>query len=109
MRRIVAKKPAQLRGLAALPGLAALLVVGHAYEDAGPIGASLYVAIMLMSVMYIARPMWICWGPLFAAFVVYAVLVLLHPDASRMDEWVIFTVLGTVPAVGLWIARPRGT
>lgn len=107
VRRLFEKRTARYRGVAVLPGAIALLVLPHAFEDAGPIGAAPYVAIALMSAWYLVRPMWICWGLLFGAFVAYTVAVALHPDNGRFNEWIIFLLLGAVPACLLWFARPR--
>jgi len=92
---------------ALLPALIALLFVGHAYEDAGVLGAIPYVGIIILSSIYVFRPMMILWAPVFAAFVAYFVAVMLHPQNGPVGEWVIFMLLGLVPAVLLWLARPR--
>jgi hypothetical protein len=61
-----------------------------------------------MSAVYLLRPMLILWGPVFAAFVFYAVAVLVNPDnGGPRSEWIIFLLLGIVPVVVLWLARPR--
>lgn len=56
------------------------------------------------------RPMMILWAPVFAAFVVYAVLILVNPVVNpgnaSLNEWFIFLLLGIVPAFLLWLARP---
>jgi hypothetical protein len=66
------------------PGAIALLFLGHALEDAGPIGAAPYVAIALTSASNL-RPMWFCWPLLFGTFSAYAVAILLH-RVSPIDE-----------------------
>jgi hypothetical protein len=50
------------------------------------------------------------WAPVFAAFVAYAVIILINPLVnprnSSLNEWFIFLLLGIVPAFLLWLARP---
>jgi hypothetical protein len=82
-----------------------------ALDDAGLVGALPYIAVMLLSLLYIVRPMFAFWAPAFAAFVVYSVLVLVDPLVDPwngpLSEWIIFSGLGIVPAGLLWLARPR--
>ena len=93
-----------------LPGVVALLFLGHAFEDAGLIGVMPYIVIPVLSGFYVVRPTFICWAPLFTAFLVYGTLVAAHPESGpRGDEWIIFMLLGFVPALLLWFARPRET
>jgi hypothetical protein len=101
------KRHSPLRWCAALPSLIAILFIGHAYEDAGVLGTIPYVAIIVFSLIYIYRPMMILWAPVFIAFLVYFVAVALHPQNGSVGEWVIFMLLGLVPAVALWFARPH--
>jgi hypothetical protein len=63
------KRKARLKWLTALPGLVALLFLGHAFEDGGPAAAVPYIAIVVMTVSYMVRPMLFVWVPVFAAFV----------------------------------------
>jgi hypothetical protein len=106
-RTLIAKRQTRLKGLAVFPGIVALLFVGHAFEDAGPTGAAPYIAIALISASYVVRPMWITWLPLFATFSVYTVLVAANPGLGPASEWVVFLLVGCVPALLLWIARPH--
>jgi hypothetical protein len=81
-----------------------------ALEDAGLVPALPYVAVVLLSVLYVIRPMLILWAPPFAAFVVYTALVLVNPlfnpGNGPFTEWILFVALGFVPTVLLWLARP---
>jgi hypothetical protein len=66
-----------------------------------------YIAITLISGFYVMRPMWITWLPLFAAFSVYTILVALQPGLGPTNEWIVLLLVGFVPALLLWIARPQ--
>lgn len=101
------KRNSSMRLGALLPALIALLFVGHAYEDAGVLGATPYAGIIILSIICVFRPMMILWAPVFIAFVAYFVVVALHPQNGTFGEWVIFMLLGLVPAVLLWLARPH--
>jgi len=107
VKALFAKRRARLKWLVVLPGIVTLLFLGHALEDGGLPAAAPYIAIVVMSTTYLLRPMLILWAPVFAAFVFYAVAVLMHPDNGPRDEWIIFLLLGIVPAGVLWLARPR--
>ena len=66
--------------------------------DGGLFSAAPDAAVVLMSAVYLLRPMLILWGPVFAAFVFYAVAVLVNPDnGGPRSEWIIFLLLGIVP------------
>jgi len=80
--------------------------VGHAYDD-DLIGAAPYLAIIVLSASYVLRPTLVAWGLLFGAFVSYAALIVAHPGNGPRDEWLFFMLLGLVPALLLWFARPR--
>jgi hypothetical protein len=105
---LCAKRRARLRWIVAFPGVIALLLIGHAFEDAGPIGAAPYLLIIVISGSYLVRPMLISWLPLFAAFSWYAVAVAATPEHGPPGEWVFFMLLGLIPTLLLWLARPRG-
>jgi len=90
-----------------VPALAALMFVGHAWEDAGAIAALPYLAIIALSVGYIIRPMVVLWVPLIGAFAWYSAEVALTPSSGPAGEWVFFQCLGLVPVALLWLARPR--
>ena len=51
--------------------------------------------------------MLISWLPLFLAFVLFTLVVAIHPENGPSSEWVIFLLVGFIPAVLLWFARPR--
>jgi hypothetical protein len=109
LHRLIAKRRARIRGVALLPGVVALLFLDHAIEDAGLIGAIPYIVIPVLSAFYAVRPALICWAPLFTAFLVYGTLVAIHPESGPPEEWMIFMLLGFVPALLVWFARPRET
>lgn len=107
LRTLFAKRRARFKGVMALPGVVALLFLRHAFEDGGVASAVPYVSIVLLSGLYLFRPMLILWAPVFAAFVFYAGAVLVNPDHGPRSEWIIFLLFGIVPALFLWLARPR--
>ena len=100
------KRRTPLRWVAVLPGLIALVFLGHAFEDAGFIGALPYIVIVFVSVAYVIRPRVILWILLFGVFVLYAVLVALHPGNGPASEWVDFMLIGSVPAILMLFAWP---
>lgn len=65
--------------------------------------------IAIVSASYLMWPSWICWAPLFGAFSAYTIEVALHPENGPLREWIIFMLLGLLPALLLWFARPRET
>ena len=86
------------------------MFAGLAVDDAGVAGAAPYAVMALLSVLYLIRPMFALWAPVFAAFVVYASLVLVNPLVDSANgpwtDWLIFLALGIMPAIVLWLARP---
>lgn len=96
-----------MRGLAGVPGGIALIFVGHAAEDAGLSGAAPYVAIILLSTSYVFWPTVVVWVLLFAAFASYGIIVAGLAQNGPTGEWVVFMLLGFVPAALMWVARPR--
>jgi len=101
------RRQSKFRWFALLPALIALLFVGHAWEDGGAGSGLLYIGIIIVCVVYVFRPMLILWLPLFLAFAAYAVAVAFSPQNGPTSEWIIFMLLGFVPAVLLWLARPK--
>jgi hypothetical protein len=110
LNRLFAKRRARLKWVVALPSIVGLLFAGMALDDGGFAAAAPYVCVVLMSGLYVFRPMMILWAPVFAAFVAYAVIILVNPLVnprnSSLNEWFIFLLLGIVPAFLLWLARP---
>lgn len=104
---LFATRRARHKWVVLLPGALALLFLGHAFEDGGLTAAAPYAGITLVSALYVIRPMLILWAPIFAAFVFYAGAVLVSPENGPRSEWIIFMLLGIVPALLLWLARPR--
>jgi hypothetical protein len=101
------KRQSSMRVFAVLPALVGLLFIGHACQDAGILGATPYVGIIILSLTYVVRPMIALWAPVFGVFVVYFLVVALHPQNGPVGEWIIFMLFGFVPALLLWFARPR--
>ena len=108
-RFLFGRTRASMRGVAAVPGGIALLFLGHAIEDAGLLGAAPYIVIALVSASYILRPTVVAWVVLFAVFASYGVIVAGLHDNGSPGEWVLFMLLGLVPAALMWVARPRGS
>ena len=101
------RRQSRFRWLAIAPALVALLFVGHAWEDGGAGSGLIYTGIIIISVMYVFRPMLILWLPVFLAFVAYAIAVALSTHNGPTSEWILFMLLGFFPASLLWLARPR--
>jgi hypothetical protein len=97
------RRRARFRWVAVCPAAVAALFAAMALEDAGLVGALPYVAVALLSVLYVVRPMLILWAPPFVAFVVYTALVLVNPlfnpGNGPFTEWILLVALGFVPTV----------
>lgn len=113
MKQLFARRRAEGRWVALVPAVVAFLFSTMAIEDAGVVGALPYLAVALLCILYIVRPMMAFWALPFAAFVAYSVMVLINPlvdpGNGPLSEWVLFAGLGIVPAVLLWVARPKAT
>ena len=111
MKELLAKRRARFRWVALVPAAVAFVFSAMALEDAGLVGALPYIVVVLLSVLYIVRPMFALWAPPFARLVVYSLLVLINPfidpGNGPRSEWAIFSALGIVPTVLLWFARPK--
>ena len=111
MKELFAKRHARFRWVALVPAAVAFVFSAMALEDAGLVGALPYIVIVLLSVLYIVRPMFALWAPPFAGFVVYSVLVLVNPlvdpGNGPLSDWAVFSALGIVPMALLWFARPK--
>ncbi len=99
--------PGYTRWAYVAPALAGLLFVGHAWEDAGWQGAAPYALLLFVSVMQLIRPTVLAW--LVTAILVLGYLVLFIAEAppGPAGEWVVFLLVGLVPALLLVWARPR--
>ena len=104
---LFAKRRASFRWGALAPAAVAFVFSAMALEDGGLAGAVPYIVVVLLSILYIVRPMFVLWAPPFVGFVVYSVLVLANPGNGPLSEWAIFCALGIVPTVLLWFARPK--
>ena len=105
-RFLFGQRRSSRRVVATLPGVVALLFVGHAYEDGGLSGAVPYVITLLLNVSYVFCPTLLAWILLFGAFVFYTAVVATHPASGSRGEWVFFILLGLIPTLLLWLARP---
>ena len=110
LKVLFAKRRARLKWLAAVPGLLALYLFGFALESRGFTVVAPYAVIVLLTAVYMIRPMLVLWVPVFATFVFYMGVVLIdlfvHPMNALLSEWITFLLLGVVPAILLWLARP---
>src|SRR5262245_31406161 len=97
------KRWTPLKWIAILPGLSALVIVGHAFEDAGLVGALPYIAIIAISIVYLFRPSVILWMALFGSFALYAGLIALYSDEGFRNE--VFLIV-LVPAILMLFAWP---
>src|SRR5262245_3932230 len=89
-----------------MPGAIALLFVGHAYEDGGPVSAAIYGAIVVLSIVQSVRSTILGWILLFGPFAAYVVAVALSAERDPIDEWLLFLTLGLVPVVAMWAGLP---
>jgi len=106
---LVRRRPGAPRWPYLIPGLVALLFVGHALEDAGWTGAAPYIAILALSVAGVVWPTILGWALLAVLFLAYGVVVAMHPQNGPLDEWALFMALGFGPAFLLWLGRPWRT
>jgi len=103
---LVRRRPGAPRWPYFIPGLVALLFVGHAFEDAGWAGAAPYIAILALSVAGVVWPTILGWGLLAVPFLAFGVIVAMHPQNGPLDEWGLFMAMGFGPAFLLWLGRP---
>ena len=65
----------------------------------------------LLTVLYIARPMYALWALPFAGFSAYSLFTVLAPrlgfEGVPLTERLAYLALGLVPAFLLWLSRPR--
>ena len=105
---LVRRRPGAPRWPYIVPALVALLFVGHALEDAGWTGAAPYIAILALSAVGIIWPTILGWALLVLPFLVYGVVVAMHPQNGPPGEWVLFMGMGFAPVLLLWLGRPWG-
>jgi len=104
--KLARRRPGAPRWPYIAPALVALLFVGHALEDAGWTGGARYIAILGLSVVGFIWPTILGWALLVVTFLVYGVLVALHPQNGPAGEWAVFMGMGLAPVLLLWLGRP---
>jgi hypothetical protein len=99
--------PPASRWIYIAPALGALLFVGHAWEDAGLVGAVPYALAFLLSFASILRPTRIAWIVLAILYGTYLVLLMSAVTQVQFGEWFAFFLAGAIPCAALWWGRPR--
>jgi len=99
--------PASTRWAYLAPAIGALMFVGHAWEDAGLVGAGPYALALLLSLASIVKPSRIAWVLLAILYGAYLVLIMSAVTQVHFGEWFAFFLMGAVPCAALWWARPR--
>lgn len=89
------------------PALGGFLFIGHALEDAGPFAAMPYAMVFLLSLVSLLRPTIGAWVVLCVAYGAYLALTVTAFVRIEFSDWQVFFLIGLVPAVALWFARPR--
>jgi hypothetical protein len=89
------------------PALVGFLFVGHAWEDAGWQGASPYALVLLVSTLQLIRPTVVGWLITATLLLVYLILFIVEAPMDPVAQWVVFLLVGLVPALLLIWARPR--
>lgn len=109
--QLFSPRHARFRWLAVLPAAAALVFAGLAYQDMGLGSASPYLVMAALCGSYAVRPSLALWVLPFAGFTGYTAVMLVAPlvgyGGGPVRDWFVFFGLGIVPAVLLWLARPR--
>lgn len=108
---IFATRPARFRWAVLLPAAVALYFSWLAYDDEGLLSALPYLAVALLTVLYIVRPMSALWALPFVGFAAYTVFTLLEPligfEGVPLSQRLLSLGLGLGPTIVLWLARPR--
>ena len=99
--------PTASRWIYVAPAFGALVFVGHAWEDAGVVGAAPYALAFLLSFASILRPTRIAWVVLVILYGAYLVLLMSAFTHTQLGEWLVFFLVGAVPCAALWWGRPR--
>jgi hypothetical protein len=99
--------PGRARWACIAPGLASLMFVGHAWEDAGWQGAGPYAFLLVMSLIQLVWPTVLGWFLCAIPCLAYLVLFIAEVPPSPSGEWLLFLLVGLVPALALIWARPR--
>jgi hypothetical protein len=66
-----------------------------------------YPALIIGCIVQTWRPTTLGWAVIFAAFASYSVVVLVAPARLSIGEYLVFTVLGPVPSILLFMSRPK--
>jgi hypothetical protein len=99
--------PGHTRWAFIAPALAALMFVGHAWEDAGWQGGGPYALVLAVSLLQLLRPTVLGWLLCTIPCLVYLVLFVAEAPLDPIGEWVSFLLVGLVPTLTLIWARPR--
>ena len=104
------QRQAKARGLAMAPGLVGLMLVTAC------MGIRRNLKCVVLRRLFLAeRPILNLSNDGFLAvsvlrFLSYGIAVAIHPENGPTAEWIVFMLLGFVPALLLWLARPnKGT
>ena len=83
------------------------MFIGHAWEDAGWVGAGPYALAFLLSLVSILRPTRIAWLVLALLYGAYLVALTSALPQVQFGEWLVFFLVGAIPCAALWRGRPR--
>jgi hypothetical protein len=99
--------PGYTRWAYVAPALAGFLFVGHAWEDAGWQGGAPYALVLLVSTLQLIRPTVLGWLITATLFLLYLIMFIAEAPVDPVGEWVVGLLVGLVPALLLFWARPR--
>ena len=99
--------PGRTRWACIAPGLASLMFVGHAWEDAGWQGAGPYAFLLVVSLIQLLWPTVLGWVLCAIPCLAYLVLLVAEVPPNPSGEWFLFLLAGVVPTLALIWARPR--
>ena len=102
-----AQVPGYTRRAYLAPALVSFMFVGHAWEDAGWQGGAPYAFVLVLSLVQLARPTVLGWVLTVIPFLLYLVLFFTEAPFKPIGDWVVFLLVGLVPALMLAWARPR--
>jgi hypothetical protein len=98
--------------MALLPAFVAAAFAALAIDDEGSVAAALpYLSVVVLTILYVARPTLVLWAILFATFVSYSVFIVIAPlvgfDGVPTSQWLAQIAVGVVPCTLLWYVRPK--